>query len=93
MASYINQGTYTCECGYSKTVQNTDESKGGIKTIVRLHSKVCPLVKSGFRSANPVATPQTYLLKPRFTEKQDQKTIYQEHTAILADANKKAFGN
>ena len=88
----MNQGTYCCECGYTKTVQNTDESKGGIKTIVRLHSKVCPLVKSGVRSANPTATPQNFLLKPLYTEKQNQKTIHEDSKAIIADAKKRAFG-
>jgi hypothetical protein len=86
-SAYANQGIYICECGYKKTVQNTDEQKGGLKTFLRLHSKVCPLVKSGARSINTDYNPTNVRLPDQVDVKLRQKSIETATSKVITDAS------
>ena len=84
-SAYSNQGIYICECGYKKTIQNTDEQKGGLKTFLRLHAKVCPLVKSGARTANTAYDPTNVRLPDQVDVKLRQKTITAIQSKVISD--------
>ena len=86
MTTYQNQGIYICECGYKKTIQNTDEQKGGLKTFLRLHSKVCPLVKSGARTSNTTYDPANVRLPDQVDVKLRQKSISDATSKVISDA-------
>lgn len=92
--TYINQGTYVCECGFTRTANNTDDQRGGWTTIIRLHNKTCPLVKSGARNAQPKLTINTmnmYRLKEMDHSHFDQKALHLETKRVIADAKERAF--
>ena len=85
--TYVNEGTYKCECGYTKTMKNTDENRGGWQTIVRLHAKVCPLVKSGARDApKGIGAINNYRLSDIDHQHLDQKKLHAEHKKVIAEA-------
>ena len=85
--TYINEGTYKCECGYTKTMKNTDEQRGGWQTIVRLHAKICPLVKSGERNApTGISAINRYRMNTVDHKDCDQKKLHQEQKQMIAEA-------
>ena len=90
--TYVNEGTYKCECGYTKTMKNTDELRGGWQTIVRLHAKICPLVKSGARNApKGICAVNSYRLSDADHQHLDQKKLHEEQKKIIAEACERAW--